>query len=140
MKLGLSSRMTLLASAFVMAMMICHRQPAVSDEQPAFDAASVEFFQTKVKPLLEARCFECHGPDAKVLKGGLSLASRAATLKGGDSGAAIVPGKPDESLLIKAVKYIDFEMPPKSRMPDGEIAILTEWVKRGAPWSKEDTP
>ena len=108
---------------------------AGSQETTVFDAASVEFFTTKVKPLLEARCFECHGPETKVLKGGLSLASRAAMLRGGDSGAAIVPEKPSESLLVKAINYVDFEMPPKSRMPDGEVAILTEWVKRGAPWS-----
>ncbi|MBC7821355.1 MAG: PSD1 domain-containing protein, partial [Planctomycetaceae bacterium] len=56
-------------------------------------------------------------------------------LRGGDSGAAIVPGKPGESLLVKAINYVDFEMPPKSRLPEGEVAILTEWVKRGAPWS-----
>ena len=88
-----------------------------------------------MKPLLEARCFECHGPEVKKLKGGLSLASRAAILRGGDSGAAIVPGKPEESVLVKAINYVDFEMPPKSRLPEGEVAILTEWVKRGAPWS-----
>ncbi len=110
-------------------------EQADSQESPTFNAASVEFFQTKVKPLLEARCFECHGPEAKTLKGGLSLTSRAALLRGGDSGAAVVPGKPGESLLIKAINYVEFEMPPKSRMPDGEIAILTEWVKRGVPWS-----
>ncbi len=119
----------------VAALIAWPRERADSQESPTFDAASVEFFQTKVKPLLEARCFECHGPEAKKLKGGLSLASRADALRGGDSGAAIVPGKPGESLLVKAINYVDFEMPPKSRLPEGEVAILTEWVKRGAPWS-----
>lgn len=134
-------RLLLLIGLCIAALIALPRERAGSQESPTFDAASVEFFQTKVKPLLEARCFECHGPDTKVLKGGLSLASRAAMLRGGDSGAAIVPGKPDESLLVKAVKYIDFEMPPKSRLPDGEVAILAEWVKRGAPWSaNKDDP
>ncbi len=136
-------RLLLLLGIGVAVLIVWPRERAGSQESrsPTFDAASIEFFQTKVKPLLEARCFECHGPGTKKLKGGLSLASRAATLKGGDSGAAIVPGKPDESLLIKAINYVDFEMPPKSRMPEGEIAILTEWVKRGAPWSsgKDET-
>jgi hypothetical protein len=133
-------RLLFLICAGVTALIAWPRERAAAQEPPTFEVASVEFFQTKVKPLLEARCFECHGPDAKEPKGGLSLASRASILRGGDSGAAIVPGKPDESLLIKAVKYIDFEMPPKSRLPEGEVAILTEWVKRGAPWSKEDAP
>ncbi len=128
-------RLLLLITAGVAALIACPRERADSQEAPTFDAASVEFFQAKVKPLLESRCFECHGPDAKKLKGGLSLASRADMLRGGDSGAAIVPGKPEESLLVKAINYVDFEMPPKSRLPEGEVAILTEWVKRGAPWS-----
>ena len=108
-----SRRLSLLIALSVAALIAWPREWADSQESPTFDAASVEFFQTKVKPLLEARCFECHGPDTKVLKGGLSLASRAAILRGGDSGAAIIPGKPAESLLVKAINYVDFEMPPK---------------------------
>ena len=130
-----SRRLLLLISVGVASLIAWPHERADSQESPTFDAASVEFFTTKVKPLLEARCFECHGPEAKKLKGGLSLASRADVLRGGDSGAAIVPGKPAESLLVKAINYVDFEMPPKSRLPEGEVAILTEWVKRGAPWS-----
>lgn len=127
--------------ATILALLTCPRERAGSQETTTFDPADVEFFTAKVKPLLEARCFECHGPETKVLKGGLSLASRLAMLRGGDSGPVIVPGKPNESLLVKAINYVDFEMPPKSRMPDGEIAILTEWVKRGAPWSvSKDDP
>ena len=128
-------RLLLLIGMCVTALIVWPRERVGSQESPTFDAASVELFTTKVKPLLEARCFECHGPNAKKLKGGLSLASRADVLRGGDSGAAIVPGKPGESLLIMAINYVEFEMPPKSRLPDGEVAILTEWVKRGAPWS-----
>lgn len=128
-------RVLVLLGMCLAAFIVWPRERADSQESAAFDAASVEFFTTKVKPLLEARCFECHGPETKVLKGGLSLASRAAMLRGGDSGPVIVPGKPSESLLVKAINYVDFEMPPKSRMPDGEVAILTEWVKRGAPWT-----
>ena len=135
MMASLSRRLLLLVGACLAAFIVWPRERADSQETATFDAASVEFFTTKVKPLLEVRCFECHGPETKVLKGGLSLSSRAAMLRGGDSGAAIVPGKPGESLLVKAINYVDFEMPPKSRMPDGEVAILTEWVKRGAPWS-----
>ncbi len=128
-------RLLVLIGMGVAALIGWPREQADSQDSPTPDAASIEFFTTKVKPLLETRCFECHGPEAKKLKGGLSLASRADVLRGGDSGAAIVPGKPAESLLVKAINYVDFEMPPKSRLPEGEVAILTEWVKRGAPWS-----
>ena len=119
-------RLLALIGLSIAVLIVWTREQADSQESPRFDAASVEFFQTKVKPLLESRCFECHGPEAKKLKGGLSLASRADVLRGGDSGAAIVLGKPAESLLVKAINYVDFEMPPKSRLPEGEVAILTE--------------
>jgi hypothetical protein len=94
------------------------------------------FFESKVRPLLIARCYECHS-GAKT-KGGLSLDTRAGWQKGGDSGTAIVPGKPEESLLIKAVSYhdADLAMPPESKggkLPDADIAALSEWVKLGAP-------
>lgn len=94
---------------------------------------SREFVVNKVLPLLESRCFECHRDPGKH-KGGLLLTSRAALLKGGDSGPAIVPGRPDESLLIEAVRYEGFEMPPRSRMPVEEVAILVQWISDGAPW------
>src|SRR4051794_3335363 len=70
---------------------------------PAGAASPAEFFEKEVRPVLVARCHSCHGNGKK--KGGLSLASRAALLKGGDSGPAVVPGKPDASLLIKAIRH-----------------------------------
>ncbi len=92
------------------------------------------FFREKVQPLLAERCFECHSHDKKI-KGGLALDSRSGWEKGGDNGRAIVPGQPDESLLIKAISYADpdLAMPPKKRLSAAEVAIFTEWVKRGAP-------
>ena len=93
-----------------------------------------QFVEQKVLPLLEARCFECHKAQSK---GGLSLANRAAMLAGGESGPAIVPGKPEESLLIEAIRYEGFEMPPRSKMPDPEIAILEKWVADSAPWPED---
>jgi len=92
----------------------------------------IAFFESKVRPLLLARCIECHGD--KKQKGGLRLDSRAAWSKGGDSGPAIVPGKVDESLLIKAVRYRDkdLQMPPKMALAPQDVEILTEWVRQGA--------
>jgi hypothetical protein len=93
-----------------------------------------EFFEKRIRPLLVENCFECHGA-VKKPKAHLRLDSRAAMLKGGDSGPAMVPGKPDGSLIIKAVRFNDdLRMPKRGKMPDQRIADLTAWVKMGAPW------
>ena len=83
--------------------------------------------------MLADNCLECHG--AEKHKGGLRLDVRAAMLKGGETGPAVVPGKPDESPLIEAIRYEgDVQMPPKKKLKAEEIAALTDWVKRGAYW------
>src|SRR5688572_24459227 len=99
-------------------------------------AEDVKFFEEQVKPILQANCIKCHGGEAKI-KGGLRMTSRAELLKGGDTGAAVEPGNPDRSLLVKAIRYDDEElqMPPKAKLPQGQIDVLTQWVKRGAPMS-----
>ena len=93
-----------------------------------------EFFTSKIEPLLKQRCFECHSHEKK-MKGGLTLDSKSGWEQGGDSGPTLVAGKPEESLLIKMVRWSDDEhqMPPKEKLPSAEIAMLEEWVKRGAP-------
>jgi mono/diheme cytochrome c family protein len=97
------------------------------------DAAAEEFFEAKVRPVLAARCQECHGSEKA--KGGLRLDARDSMLKGGESGPVVVPGKPDESALIEAIRYEGaVQMPPKGKLKGEEIAALTEWVKRGAHW------
>ena len=111
-----------------------------SGAEPLSDEA---FFSQKVQPLLTQHCLKCHSHDAGKMKGGLTLDSKSGWQTGGDSGPAIVPGDPDKSLLITAVKFTDpfLEMPPKKKLADAEIAILVEWVKRGAPDPrKADTP
>src|SRR5688572_6660462 len=101
------------------------------------DAAGVKLFEEKVGPILSARCYKCHGPEAPKAKAGLRLDTREAALKGGDGGPALVPGKPDQSALFKAVTWEnpDLQMPPKEKMPAGEIEILRQWIALGAPWS-----
>src|SRR6185369_17127433 len=102
------------------------------------DDAGNEFFEKQVRPILAARCFECHSEKAAKIKGGLRLDSRSAALKGGDTGPAIVPGKLKESLLVDAINYGElYQMPPKSRLPAEEIATLVKWVEMGAPWPEE---
>jgi len=93
-----------------------------------------EFFRTKVQPLLQAKCFKCHSHEAGKMKGGLTLDSRSGWESGGDSGPAIAPGKPEVSLLIKAVHYQDedLQMPPKGKLSGEEIEVFEKWVKAGA--------
>lgn len=97
----------------------------------AADADSAEFYNDKVLPILEARCFECHGPESE-LKGGLFLGNREGILEGGESGPAVDSDALEDSLFIDAINYGSYEMPPDSQLPDDEIAILTAWVKAGA--------
>jgi mono/diheme cytochrome c family protein len=94
-----------------------------------------DFFETSVLPVLAENCIRCHGPDKQ--RGELRLDSREAALTGGSSGAAIVPGKPDESRLIKAVRHQDLKMPPRGKLSDEQIAALTRWIKDGAAWGTE---
>ncbi len=100
--------------------------------------AEQQFFEKQVRPLLIKHCYQCHSSQAKVLKGSLRLDSRAGWMKGGDSGPAVVPGAPDESLLIEAIRYESLEMPPRGRLPEAEIAVLERWVKMGAPDPRTD--
>src|SRR3954470_20105831 len=87
------------------------------------DSAAVTFFETRVRPVLAERCYKCHGPDKQ--KNGLRVDSLAALLKGGATGPAVRPGKPEESLLIGAVRHGElFQMPPRTKLPAREIADL----------------
>ena len=102
---------------------------------PPGDADSL-FFENEVRPLLDEHCFRCHGPEKKRVKGGLRFTGHESLLTGGDTGAAVVPDAPDESLLIHAIRWEDedLRMPPKTKLADPEIATLVDWVRRGAPW------
>ncbi|MHC4878806.1 MAG: DUF1549 domain-containing protein [Planctomycetota bacterium] len=100
------------------------------------EPAKVQFFESKIRPLLAKRCFKCHGEEKQ--KGGLRVDAGANLLKGGESGPSIVPGKPDESLLIESVRYESFEMPPDGQLPEAEIALLEKWVADGAFWPAHD--
>ncbi|SVD74187.1 uncharacterized protein METZ01_LOCUS427041, partial [marine metagenome] len=93
------------------------------------------FFEAKIRPVLLGRCVECHGPDKQ--KNGLRVDSLSALLKGGKSGPAIIPGKPDDSLLIHAVRRMDedLKMPPKVPLDKHESDDLTTWIKNGPVWS-----
>ena len=104
-----------------------------------FDAESVEFFEKKVRPLLVNNCYNCHSANTNS-KGGLRVDDRNGLLKGGNRGPAVVPGEPEKSLLIQAVRQTDEElkMPPKKHLSAEEIADLTKWIKDGAAWPEVD--
>jgi len=96
------------------------------------DRNAEAFFENRVRPLLARHCQECHGPEKQ--ESGLAVTSRAAVLKGGFGGPAVVPGDTDESLLIEAVRYDGLEMPPTGRLAADEVAIFEQWVRDGAVW------
>ena len=102
---------------------------------PGIRAASVDAAASRAAmQLLKAECFSCHNGEKH--KGGLVLSARERLLEGGDSGAVIVPGKPDASLLVKALgKDADPHMPPKKQLTDAQVRTIREWVKRGAAWN-----
>src|SRR5580698_7279756 len=97
--------------------------------------AQLDFFESKIRPVLADNCYKCHSAEAEKVKGDLLLDTREGVLKGGETGPAIVPGNPDASLLIKAIRYTDpdLQMPKDKKLPDDEIADLETWVKMGAP-------
>ena len=102
-----------------------------------FAPDQLAFFEQKVRPVLVEHCHECHSMEAKKLKGGLFLDTKSGWQKGGDSGEpAILPGNPDGSLFMRAIRHLkeDMEMPPKRpKLPDAVIADLSSWIKMGAP-------
>jgi Protein of unknown function (DUF1553)/Protein of unknown function (DUF1549)/Planctomycete cytochrome C len=109
------------------------KDPGKTAQSTGSDPAGVEFFEKQVRPILAARCQGCHGPAKQ--KGGLRLDARETILAGGSTGPAVIPGNPKDSLLVDAINYGEtYHMPPKSKLPPEEIATLTEWVQRGAPW------
>ena len=111
------------------------KQPADAGTPPAGIApADLEFFERKIRPVLVDQCYKCHSAEAarsNQLKGGLLVDSRAGLLKGGDSGPAVAPGNVDESLLLDALRYESFQMPPKGKLPAAVIADFQTWIERG---------
>ena len=106
----------------------------LAQESPAAPPgkAALAFFEKKIRPVLVQHCYECHSAGAKKIRGGLTLDTREGLLRGGESGPAVVPGKPGLSLLIQALKYESFEMPPQRQLPEGVVGDFVKWVQQGA--------
>ncbi len=108
----------------------CWAQPLRADEPTR---AQLDFFEKKIRPVLVKHCYECHSEKSDELGGNLRVDLREGLIKGGETGTAVVPGQPDESLLISSLEYQDYEMPPDGKLPDEVIADFRRWVKMGAP-------
>ncbi|RPH77470.1 MAG: hypothetical protein EHM77_07985, partial [Planctomycetaceae bacterium] len=96
----------------------------------------LDWFETKIRPVLVEHCYGCHSVEAEQagkLRGELWLDSRDASRSGGESGPAVVPGKPDESLLLSALRHDGFEMPPKGKLSEEIIVDFVKWIELGAP-------
>ena len=113
------------------AAVLVHAAPKASDPRPTKEG--LDFFEKKIRPVLVHNCYECHSGDPKKAKANLLLDTHDGLRKGGDSGAVIAPGHPDNSLLIEAIRYEGLEMPPKGKLPDEVIEDFVQWVEMGAP-------
>ncbi len=104
--------------------------PALAAAEPS--AAQLRFFESKIRPVLVEHCYECHAANSKAIRGGLVVDTRDGLLHGGDSGPAVMPGKPEESLLLAALRYEDFEMPPRGKLSPEVLRDFEQWIRDGA--------
>lgn len=106
---------------------------SAENDQARLDPAKTAFLESRVQPILKARCLKCHGGESKV-RGNFRLDSREAILRGGDLGPAVALDRPNESLFLQAIRYDGLEMPPTGKLPGAEVDVLTRWVKEGLAW------
>jgi cytochrome c553 len=120
-------------TTIIIAASICAAPTAAA---PLDDATA--FFETKIRPVLVEQCYACHGPQKQ--RAGLRLDNKEAILKGGESGPALIPGKIQESLLLRALRHQEPKMPPKGKLPETVIADFARWIEMGAPDPRDGTP
>src|SRR5262245_25774207 len=127
-RVGIGCCALLLTGAGVWSLVGQEAQTKLSDE---------EFFAKQVRPVFEANCFQCHSHAGKKAKGGLVVDARASLGKGGDSGRACVPGHSVESVRMQAIRHEvdELRMPDKAHLSDATIAVMREWIHRGARWA-----
>ncbi len=101
--------------------------------KPKATKEGLEFFEKRIRPILVQNCYECHSGDKAKAKGHLLLDSAEGMLQGGESGAAIMPGAPDDSLLVEAIRYEGLQMPPKGQLPEDVVQDIVQWIEMGAP-------
>ena len=114
---------------------------AISFQAKSASREEINFFETKIRPILVQNCYKCHSKDSEKVKGGLLLDNAANTQKGGDSGPAVVPNDLDKSLLYKSIAYKDkdLQMPPSGKLSESVIKDFETWIKMGAPDPRSGT-
>ena len=119
-----------LTSCFLLVTLLFTSIPVRADE-------ATDFFEKRIRPVLVQHCYECHSTKSRIVQANLYVDSREGLRTGGDSGPAVVPKKPDESLLLTALRYDGLEMPPKGKLPEAVIADFQKWIELGAPDPRE---
>ena len=115
---------------------------APQPQSPTPSQEQLDFFESRIRPIFANNCYRCHSGAVTPPKAGLELDWKGGWEKGGDSGPAIVPGDPDKSVLIQAVRYTDLglQMPPTGKLSDAQINDLVTWVRMGAPDPRTTRP
>jgi len=133
---SLKLRLPLLLASFILLGLLRWSIIANAQEpaEESFTQEQLDFFENRIRPILVEHCYECHSEDSKSIQAKLRLDGREFAIQGGDSGAALVPSKPHESLLIAAVSWKGIEMPPDRKLKDEQITDLVRWVEMGVPW------
>lgn len=129
MKLMIDNKFSVVFLA--LSLMVLRSETAQSAED--LPADQLKFFESKIRPVLVRECYGCHSSQVGQVRGGLWLDTAEATRSGGDSGPAIVPGNLDESLLWNAINHVDFEMPPRRKLPADVLGDFQTWIEMGAP-------
>lgn len=124
-----------LSTAAIVALLACGTRALRAAQGPPGLPDSPQFYTQHVQPIFAANCYRCHG--GMNHRGGLHLDSRTGLLRGGKDGAVIVPGHPEQSLLIKLIRHQGSandakSMPPKSKLSDADITTITQWIRAGA--------
>lgn len=129
-----------MAKLRILTALLCSLLLQPTDARAADDGKGTVFFEKKIRPLLIKHCYECHSEEAEERQGGLLLDRRSGWIEGGDTNKAVIPGEPNASLLIKAVRYTDenLQMPPEEQLKPEQIKLLEQWVRLGAPGPKND--
>ena len=128
----------LVSLGIVLALTTCLLADDAARLAPEFSPEAIEFFERKVRPLLSRECYECHSSQTVNLEAGLRLDSRASILQGGDTGPAAIVGDVDRSLMLRAVRHQEFEMPPYRKLTSNDVAKLEQWVRIGLPWPPDE--
>lgn len=140
MQLPSSVANSIMSAACLLAVAVGGTSLRADSNVPKFASTDLEFFEKEVRPVLVEHCYACHSAKAKKLQAGLMIDSRTGVLTGGDSGPAAVLGDIDKSLLVQAVRYENYEMPPKGKLDAKQIAAFEKWVELGLPWPEEAAP